>query len=61
MYFGLLTRKLLYTALTRSKKRCIIIANKQALEMCKKKDRPRITNLFQGDPKEKIESGNVEK
>ena len=49
MYPLLLTRKLFYTALTRTKKRCIIIGDKKALEMCKKIDVPRITNLFQNN------------
>ena len=47
MFPGLLTRKLLYTALTRSKKRCIIIADQGALAKCKNEDKPRVTNLFQ--------------
>lgn len=45
-YHKLLTRKLLYTALTRAKKRCIIIGDKLAQEKCKKEDTPRVTNLF---------------
>lgn len=55
MHKDLLTRKLFYTALTRSKKRCIIISNKKALKMCKEEDKPRITNLFQGEKKEAIQ------
>lgn len=48
MYHGLLTRKILYTALTRAKKRCIIITDQQALDRCVgSKDTARVTNLFQ--------------
>lgn len=44
----LLTRKILYTALTRSRKRCIIIADPDALKKCIETEDPvRITNLFQ--------------
>lgn len=49
MYSELLTRKMLYTALTRTKTKCIIIGDKKSLEYCKKIDRPRITNLFQNN------------
>ncbi len=47
MYNELLTRRLLYTAITRAKKRCIILGDQRALELCKKEDKKRITNLFQ--------------
>lgn len=47
MYFELLSRKILYTALTRAKKRCFIIADQKGLDMCKRLDTPRITNLYQ--------------
>ena len=46
MYYGLLTRKILYTAITRSRNRCIIIGDKEALNYCKKIDPERITNLY---------------
>jgi hypothetical protein len=41
-----LYRNLLYTALTRAKKRCIIIGNPDALDYCKQLMKPRITFLF---------------
>ena len=47
MYFGLLHRKMLYTAITRTKKKCIILCDAISLGSCKKKDAQRITNLFQ--------------
>ena len=43
----LLTRKLLYTAITRAKRKCIIISDTESLEYCKAIDKLRITNLFQ--------------
>jgi len=49
MYQPLLTRKMFYTAVTRSSKRCIIIGDKTSLNYCKKKDLPRVTNLFQNN------------
>lgn len=49
MYSRLLTRKLFYTAVTRSGNRCIILGDKLSLDYCKKKDIPRITNLFQNN------------
>jgi len=44
---NMLYRKLLYTAITRSKKKCIIICDTESLEMCKKIVPSRVTNLFQ--------------
>ena len=46
MYAPMLYRKLLYTAITRSKFRCFIIADKKGLEECKKTMPERITNLY---------------
>lgn len=54
MYNQLLTRKMLYTAITRTKEKCIIIGDKKALEMCKKEDRVRKTSLFKNFPVAKI-------
>lgn len=46
MFSGLLTRKTLYTAITRSIEKCIIISDEESLERCKSIDKPRITTLF---------------
>jgi hypothetical protein len=46
MYGPLLTRNLLYTAITRAKQKCIIIGDERGLYECKKIMTPRITNLF---------------
>jgi exodeoxyribonuclease V alpha subunit len=42
----LLTRNLLYTALTRAKNRCIIIGSNSGLKFCKRLMTPRVTGLF---------------
>uniref|UniRef100_A0A6C0CCJ9 UvrD-like helicase C-terminal domain-containing protein n=1 Tax=viral metagenome TaxID=1070528 RepID=A0A6C0CCJ9_9ZZZZ len=42
----LLSRNLLYTAITRAKKRCIILADSAGLQKCSKKRSIRVTNLF---------------
>lgn len=51
MYIKLLSRKILYTALTRTKLRCVIIVDKSTVRspmyLCKRFDDPRVTNLFQ--------------
>lgn len=44
---SLLTRKLLYTAITRARKKCIILSDTESLEYCKAIDKLRVTNLFQ--------------
>lgn len=41
----MLNKNLLYTAITRAKKKCIIIGDKEGLEACKKEMPIRITNL----------------
>lgn len=41
----MLNKNLLYTAITRAKKKCIIIADKDSLSACKQDMAPRITNL----------------
>ena len=46
MFHKLLTRNMLYTAVTRAKKKCIIIADKQGLNMCKSIASPRITGIY---------------
>lgn len=52
MYAPLLNRNLLYTAITRAKKKCIIIGDKAGLDECKKKMAPRITNLYKNKNKD---------
>ena len=42
----MLNKKILYTAITRAKKRCIIIGSNEALELCKQEMTERITGLF---------------
>lgn len=44
----LLCRKMLYTAITRSIKRCIIIADIAGLKQCREVGLVRVTNLFKG-------------
>ena len=46
MYSKMLNRNLLYTAITRAKKRCIIIGDVDGLNECKKIRPMRVTNLF---------------
>ncbi|QTF48905.1 mg1120 protein [Acanthamoeba polyphaga mimivirus] len=50
MFHGLLNRNMLYTAITRAKNKCIIIADRQGLDMCKKIMEPRITGLYKIPP-----------
>lgn len=52
----MLNKKLLYTAMTRAKERCIIIGDKEGLEACKKDIPPRITNLFKDNLSRKNEN-----
>lgn len=60
MYTKLLNRNMLYTAITRAKKKCIIIGNENGLHECKKLMDTRITNLFrhsknlQSDEKQQV-------
>nr|WBF71244.1 hypothetical protein [Megavirus caiporensis] len=60
MYTKLLNRNMLYTAITRAKKKCIIISNENGLHECKKLIDKRITNLFrqsknpQSDEKQQV-------
>ncbi|AEX61069.1 hypothetical protein c7_L3 [Megavirus courdo7] len=60
MYTKLLNRNMLYTAITRAKKKCIIISNENGLHECKKLMDTRITNLFrqsknpQSDEKQQV-------
>ena len=46
MFSSLLYRNMLYTAITRTKQKCIIIADEIGLQKCKQLMRPRITSLF---------------
>jgi len=55
MYSGLLNRNLLYTAITRAKKKCIIIGDDGGLEECKKLMEPRITSLFKNSINTKMD------
>jgi exodeoxyribonuclease V alpha subunit len=45
----ILNKNLLYTAITRAKKKCIIIGDKEGLEMCKRDMPERVTNLFKNN------------
>jgi exodeoxyribonuclease V alpha subunit len=47
MYSKLLYKGMLYTAITRAKKKCIIICDKKSLRECKKSNPNRVTFLFQ--------------
>lgn len=47
MHDAFMTRKLLYTAVTRSKEKCIIITDQTSLNKCRRVDKSRITNLYQ--------------
>jgi len=42
----ILNKNLLYTAVTRAKKRCIIIGDKEGLKKCKREMEERVTGLF---------------
>ena len=53
MYSLCLNRSLLYTAITRAKKKCIIIGDKEGLEECKKNIPQRITNLYRRENQKK--------
>ncbi|AKI80650.1 RecD-like DNA helicase [Acanthamoeba polyphaga mimivirus] len=50
MFHGLLNRNMLYTAITRAKNKCIIIADRQGLDLCKNFMVPRITGLYKISP-----------